>query len=350
MVIQTALDALPIIKNGLPMVLLANIIEALGGQLHGDPQTPIHSIASLEEAESGAISFLSNPKYAAQLAHTHASCVIVAPAAAESLDAEHNLANYIVTPNPYLYFAKLTQWWRQQKPVRGTPGIHPSAVVDPTAKIDPTASIGPLCVVEARAEIGANTILTSRITVGYDCKIGERCIIHPGVSIGADGFGFAPDNGAWVKIEQLGAVRIGNDVEIGANTCVDRGALKDTVLEDGVKLDNLIMIAHNVHVGKNTAMAAFVGISGSTTIGENCTFSGGAGVSGHLQLTDGVHVGAHTVISRSIPKKGQYTGLYPFEEHRDWERNAASLRQLNTLRTRIKSLEKELAALAAKMP
>ena len=332
------------------MVLLANIIEALGGDLHGQPETPIHKIASLEEACEGDIAFLSNPKYASQLAQTKASCVIVAPAAFEALEAEHKHTNYIVTANPYLYFAELTQWWRQQNPVRGTPGIHPSAVVDSSATIHPSASIGPLCVVEAGAEIGANTILTSRITVGYDCTIGQRCIIHPGVSIGADGFGFAPNKGTWVKIEQLGAVRIGDDVEIGANTCVDRGALNDTVLEDGVKLDNLIMIAHNVHVGKNTAMAAFVGISGSTTIGENCTFSGGAGVSGHLKLTDGVHVGAHTVISRSISEKGQYTGLYPFEEHRDWERNAASLRQLNTLRTRIKSLEKDLAALAAQMP
>lgn len=335
-------------------VELQEIVQALGGQISGPTNGPnsngslmIDSIASLEEATASSITFLSNPKYAAQLQTSKAGCVIVAPAV--QAQAQQRGA-CIITPDPYLYFARLTQWWRQRNPVRGEPGIHPSAVVDPTAVIDPTASIGPLCVVEARARIGAGTILTSRITVGHDCLVGERCIIHPGVSIGADGFGFASSKGRWEKIEQLGAVRIGNDVEIGANTCVDRGALSDTVIEDGVKLDNLIMIAHNVHVGAHTAMAAFVGISGSTTIGAHCTLAGGAGVSGHLTVADGVHVSAHTVISRSISEKGQYTGLYPFEEHRDWERNAASLRQLNSLRSRIKTLEKELAALSAQMP
>lgn len=328
-------------------VTLDEIVKALGGALHGDAATAITRLASLEDADATAIAFLSHPKYAAQLAGSLAACVIVAPGLQ---DAAVQRGNCIVTPDPYLYFARLTQWWRQRHPVRGEPGIHPSAVVHPAAQIDPGASIGPLCVVEARARIGAGTVLTSRITIGHDCVVGERCIIHPGVVIGADGFGFAPDQGTWVKIEQLGAVRIGNDVEIGANTCIDRGALSDTVLEDGVKLDNLIMIAHNVRVGKHTAMAAFTGISGSTTIGAHCTLAGGSGVSGHLQVADGVHVGAHTVISRSVGKPGHYTGLYPFEEHRDWERNAASLRQLNTLRGRIKSLEKELAALAAQMP
>lgn len=327
-------------------VTLAEIVEALGGELHGDAGLQITRLAPLEEADGQAIAFLSNPKYAAQLTASQAGCVIVAPAV-KDLAVQRGAC--LVTPDPYLYFARLTQWWRKLYPVRGEHGVHPSAVVHPTAQVHPTASIGPLCVVEANAQIGASTILTSRITVGHDCVVGERCIVHPGVVIGADGFGFAPDKGKWVKIEQLGAVHIGNDVEIGANTCIDRGALSNTVLEDGVKLDNLIQIAHNVHVGPNTAMAAFVGVSGSTKIGANCTFAGGAGLTGHIQIADGVHVSAHTVISRSIEQKGQYTGLYPFEEHRDWERNAVSLRQLNTLRSRIKTLEKELAALSAQL-
>lgn len=326
---------------------LADIVAALGGDLHGDGTAIIGHLAALEDADPTAIAFLSNPRYTSQLAQSQAGCVIVAPAV-EAAARERGAC--IVTPNPYLYFARLTQWWRQRHPVRGTPGIHPSAVVDATAQVHPTASIGPLCVVEAGARIGADTVLTSRITIGYGCTVGERCIIHPGAVIGADGFGFAQEQGEWVKIEQLGNVRIGNDVEIGANTCIDRGALNDTVLEDGVKLDNLIQIAHNVQVGAHTAMAAFVGVSGSSTIGAHCTLAGGAGVSGHLNIVDGVHVSAHTVISRSVTKKGQYTGLYPFEEHREWERNAASLRQLNTLRTRIKTLEKELAALSSQLP
>ena len=208
--------------------------------------------------------------------------------------------------------------------------------------VDPSASIGALCVVERGARIGAGTVLKSRVTVGENCVVGERCILHPGVVIGADGFGFAPNGETWEKIEQLGAVQIGNDVEIGANTCIDRGALQDTVIEDGVKLDNLIQIGHNVRVGRNTAMAGCVGVAGSANIGPNCTVGGGAIILGHLTVGANVNISAATVVSKSILKPGHYTGIFPVDENAAWERNAATLKQLHTLRDRIKAIEKKI--------
>jgi UDP-3-O-[3-hydroxymyristoyl] glucosamine N-acyltransferase len=183
--------------------------------------------------------------------------------------------------------------------------------------------------------------LHARVVVGDRCVVGARGILHSGAVIGADGFGFAPDQGRWEKIEQLGAVRIGDDVEVGANSCVDRGALEDTVLEDGVKLDNLVQIAHNVHVGAHTAMAGCVGVAGSARIGRHCTVGGGAIVLGHLELVDHVHISAATVVSRSIHKPGQYSGVFPFDDNASWEKNAATLRQLHALRDRLRALEKK---------
>jgi UDP-3-O-[3-hydroxymyristoyl] glucosamine N-acyltransferase len=214
-------------------------------------------------------------------------------------------------------------------------------VIDPDAVVHPGARIGPLCVVERGASIGAGTVLKSRVSVGENCVIGERCILHPGVVIGADGFGFAPDQGEWIKIEQLGAVRIGNDVEIGANTCIDRGALADTVIEDGVKLDNLIQIAHNVRIGKHTAMAGCVGVAGSANIGAYCTVGGGAGIIGHITIADHVNISSFSLVTRSILKPGHYTGVFPLDDNASWEKNAATLKQLHTLRERIKALEKK---------
>jgi UDP-3-O-[3-hydroxymyristoyl] glucosamine N-acyltransferase len=248
----------------------------------------------------------------------------------------------LVTDQPYLYFARVTQLWKREHVPPLVQRIHPSAVIDPSAQVHETAVIGPLCVVERGARIGADTVLKSRVTVGEGCVVGARCVIHAGVVIGADGFGFAPNQGRWEKIEQLGAVRIGNDVEIGANTCIDRGALQDTVLEDGVKLDNLIQIGHNVHVGAHTAMAGCVGVAGSATIGAHCTVGGGAVVLGHLTLADGVHVSAASVVTRSILQPGQYTGMFPIDDNASWEKNAATLKQLHRLRDRIKALEKAL--------
>jgi UDP-3-O-[3-hydroxymyristoyl] glucosamine N-acyltransferase len=315
---------------------LGQIIESLGGRLIGDPQRLIEKLAPLDTAQADALSFLSNPKYQSQLATTQAGCVIVSPAVVETTKVNTAL---IVADNPYHYFARLTQVWRQHTRVSDEPLVHPSAVIHPQAHVDVSARIGPLCVVERGAYIGANTWLKSGVTVGEDCRIGERCIVHAGVVIGADGFGFALFEGRWEKIEQLGAVRIGNDVEIGANTCIDRGALDDTIIEDGVKLDNLVQIGHNVHVGANTAMAGCAGVAGSARIGANCTVGGGAIVLGHLELADGVHISAASVVMRSIRQSGQYSGVFPIDDNASWEKNAATLRQLHRLRDRIKSLE-----------
>ena len=318
---------------------LGQIIESLGGRLLGDPNHLIQKLAPLDTAQADALSFLSNPKYQSQLATTQAGCVIVSPAVADATDAQIQL---IVADNPYHYFARLTQLWRQHTRVNDEPLVHVSAVIHPLAHVHATARIGPFCVIERGAHIGANTWLKSGITVGEDCHLGERCIVHAGVVIGADGFGFALFEGRWEKIEQLGAVRIGNDVEIGANTCIDRGALDDTVIEDGVKLDNLVQIGHNVHVGANTAMAGCAGVAGSARIGANCTVGGGAIVLGHLELADGVHISAASVVMRSIRQPGQYSGVFPIDDNASWEKNAATLRQLHRLRDRIKSLESVL--------
>lgn len=323
-------------------MLLGQIVDALGGMLEGGArEVEISRIAPLESAGPGDLSFLSNPRYQQQLAASKAACVIVAPAMREAAMVR---GACIVADNPYVYFARATQLWKQQRAPAGVAGVHPSAVVDPQAVVHPTATVGPLCVVERGAHIGAGTVLKSRVTVGEDCHVGARCILHAGVVIGADGFGFAPENGTWVKIEQLGAVRIGDDVEIGANTCIDRGALEDTVVEDGVKLDNLIQIGHNVHIGRHAAMAGCVGVAGSATIGAHCTVGGGAVVLGHLALADHVHISAASVVTRSLTQPGLYTGMFPIDENAKWEKNAATLKQLHALRERIKALEQALKA------
>lgn len=299
----------------------------------------VSGLAPLQTAKPSQISFLSQARYQSQLAASLAGCVIVGPAF-EAQAAQRNAA--IITDDPYLYFARLTRLWKRVHHPAAGPRIHPSAVIDPKAVIAGDAVIGPLCVIERGAEVGAGTVLKSRVTLGEDCKIGARCLVHSGVVIGADGFGFAPHQGQWEKIEQLGAVRIGNDVEIGANTCIDRGALDDTVIEDGVKLDNLIQIGHNVHIGKHTAMAGCVGVAGSARIGAHCTVGGGAVVLGHLTLADHVHISAASVVTRSILQAGQYTGMFPLDSNANWEKNAASLKQLSRLRERIKALESEI--------
>ena len=313
------------------------IVQALGGELFGDPDRQITRLAPLERAQPGELSFLVNPRLTSALVSSRAGCVIVGPALAEAARAR---GDCIVAADPHLYFARLTQLWRRLHGGAARPGIHPSAVVEEGALVDPSASVGALCFIGRGARIGAGTVLKARVTVGEDCVIGERCLIHPGAVIGADGFGFAPDAGRWEKIEQLGAVRIGDDVEIGANTCIDRGALQDTVIEDGVKLDNLVQIGHNVRVGRHTAMAGCVGVAGSATIGAHCTVGGGAVVLGHLTLADGVHISAATVVTRSILKPGHYTGVFPIDDNASWEKNAATLKQLHSLRERLKALEK----------
>ena len=324
---------------------LAAIVQALGGELHADSDLRINGLASLEAATPNQLSFVSNPRYQQQLRHSKAACVIVGPQLKEVALLR---GACIVSEQPYLYFAKVTQLWKKtllaSAPQENTkrPLIHPSAVIESGASVHPTAKVGALCVIERGAKIGAMTELKSRVTIGENCVIGDRCLLHSGVVIGADGFGFAPDGERWEKIEQLGSVRIGDDVEIGANTCLDRGALQDTVIEDGVKLDNLIQVGHNVRIGKNTAIAGCVGIAGSATIGAQCTIGGGAIVLGHLQIADHVHISAATVVSKSISKPGHYTGFFPLDDNASWERNAVTLKQLHRLRDRIKQLELEV--------
>ncbi len=310
-----------------------------GAVLHGDAQRRISRLASLASASTDCIGFFTGGVPVAQLQATQAGCVLVSPAW-ESVARQRG--DCIVLPNPHAGFARLTQWWKKQHAPAVEYRIHPSATVHPQAHVGEGAIIGPLCVVERGARIGAGTWLKSRVTISEDCTVGERCIIHPGAVIGADGFGFANDQGKWIKIEQLGAVRIGNDVEIGANTCVDRGALDDTVIEDGVKLDNLIQIAHNVHLGRNVAIAANAGIAGSTTVEEGVTIGGAANIMGHITLGKGVHISATSFASRSLTKPGQYTGFFPIDDNAAWEKNAATVKQLHQLRTRIKNLEEQL--------
>ncbi len=337
-------------------VRLGELARLLGAELRGDADRAIQRLAPLDTADAGSIAFLANPRYQAQLAQTQAACVIVSPALAEAAGARGDV---LVCADPYLAFARLTQWWAAQ--VRRAPaaGVHASAVVEEGAQVHPSASVGALAFVGRGARIGAGAVIGAQAHVGEDasvgegtvlkpramlafgCRFGARGILHGGAVIGADGFGFAPEQGRWVKIEQLGAVVIGDDVEIGANTCIDRGALEDTVVEDGVKLDNLIQIGHNCRIGAHTAMAGCVGVAGSTVIGRHCTFAGAAMILGHLQIADHVHVSVGTVISRSIHKPGVYSGFFPFDDNAAWEKNAATVKQLYALRERVRALERK---------
>ncbi|MES2978212.1 MAG: UDP-3-O-(3-hydroxymyristoyl)glucosamine N-acyltransferase [Pseudomonadota bacterium] len=340
---------------------LGFIVESLSADfsavLVGDPDVQISGLAPIETASGQQLTFISHVKYVSKLAQSAAGCVIVSPALRE---AAARRGPCIVADDPYRYYARVTQLWKRHTLPALPPAIHASAIIHSTAQlgagvsiaafavigegavIEDGAVIGEHCVVESRAVVGKQTRLAPRVTLGADCSLGDRCLLHPGVVIGADGFGFARHPGGWEKIEQLGAVRIGDDVEIGANTCIDRGALQDTLIEDGVKLDNLIQIGHNVRVGKNTAMAGCVGVAGSATIGANCTLGGGAIVLGHLELADDVHISAASVVTRSLLKPGHYTGIFPIDDNAAWEKNAATAKQLHSLRGRLKHLEKQL--------
>lgn len=337
-------------------VTVGQIAAELGGEVLGNASQPVQRIAPLTEADVDAIAFLSSARLRSQLESSAAGCVIVAPALREAVEARPSA---ILVDDPYLYFARLTQWWRRHlAPTRTPTGIHPTAVIGSGVRIGAGVSLGPFAVIGDGAEladgvvlgphvvigdrvsVGAGTRLAAGVQVGDDCRVGARGIVHGRAVIGADGFGFAPHAGAWEKIEQLGAVRIGDDVEIGAGTCIDRGALSDTVIEDGVKLDNLIQIAHNVHIGAHTAMAAFAGVAGSARIGRHCMIGGAAGIAGHIEICDHVQVSAFTLVSRSIRKPGHYAGAFPFDESANWEKNAATLRQLHAMRDRLRTLEK----------
>jgi UDP-3-O-[3-hydroxymyristoyl] glucosamine N-acyltransferase len=312
---------------------LAEIASRLGGRVAGDAATVIRQVASLEEAGAGQIAFLMGAKHRAKLVATRAAAVILSP-------AEENLTTRprIVCDNPYAYYARVSQIFNPL--VVQEPGVHPSAVVASDARLGARVSIGAGCVIGAGVSIGDDTCLYPRVVVYPGCSIGARCIVQAGAVIGADGFGNAREAGRWIKIPQLGSVRIGDDVEIGANTTIDRGHLGDTVIEDGARLDNQIQVGHNTRIGAHTAVAGCVGIAGSADIGRRCTFGGAAMVLGHLRIVDDVHVGAGTMVSRSILKAGEYAGFFPIDESKAWARNAVHIRHLGDLTDRIRVLEK----------
>jgi UDP-3-O-[3-hydroxymyristoyl] glucosamine N-acyltransferase len=341
---------------------LKDLVESVGGRLEGDPDILLSGIAPLESATASHITFLSNPKLRSQVKYTKAAALILTDSDCASIAGDFQGAR-VITDAPYVYFARAAQYFADKARIPVVPGVHSSANVAPTAKIARSAYIGPFvsveeeaeigenCIVEAGsfigrgAKVGANTHCHARVSLLALCRIGESCIVHSGAVIGADGFGFANEKGKWIKIPQTGRVVIGNDVEIGANTTIDRGALADTVIEDGVKLDNQIQIGHNCHIGAHTAMAGCVGVAGSAKIGKYCTFGGAAMVLGHLTIVDNVHISSGSMVSRSILEPGQYTGFYPLAKNAEWEKSAVIVRNLASMREKIRELEKALKSI-----
>lgn len=335
---------------------LGELAELVGAKLHGDPDSTVNSVATLQDAESGSISFLSNNRYRKYLASTSASAVILS----EEYLGECPVAA-LVCDNPYLAYARISAHMFPTEDIRA--GRHQSASISDSATVDPSAWIGPAVVIEDGADIGpdvqigpgcviskdvsvgANTVLLANVTLCRGVTIGSRVLIHPGAVIGSDGFGIANDDGIWVKVPQLGSVQVGDDVEIGANTTIDRGALRDTVIGNGVKLDNQIQIAHNVEIGDNSAIAACTGIAGSTKIGKNSTIGGGVVVVGHLEFADDVHFSAESLVTRSFSEPGYYSGNLPAMPNREWRKTIAHLRHLDDMAKRIKELEKRLSEL-----
>jgi UDP-3-O-[3-hydroxymyristoyl] glucosamine N-acyltransferase len=330
---------------------LSQLATYLDAELVGEPDYLIHGIATLQSADAGRISFVANPAYQKHLTTTRAGALIIGA----QLAAEF-AGNKLVVANPYLSYARLTGLFDTRP--SSYQGIHPSSVVDSSAALGEGVSIGANAVIGAGVSlgtgvqigagtfigedsiIGAGTRLAANVTLYHGVVVGCDCIIHSGAVIGADGFGFAPQGRAWVKIHQLGGVVIGDRVEIGANTAVDRGALDNTVISDGVKLDNLVQIGHNVRIGKNTAIAADTAIAGSTVLGENCTISGCVGITGHLSLADNVHITAMSMVSSSIAQAGSYSSGTPIATTSEWRKNAARFRRLDNMAKRLKMLEK----------
>jgi UDP-3-O-[3-hydroxymyristoyl] glucosamine N-acyltransferase len=352
---------------------LSHLVALFGGEVraflqHADVSlNPVlQGFQSLDKGFASHLGFLSSVKYREQLLETQLGVVLV------RADAFADLQQYVVAQrtlegpfplawlvsDPYLYYAKVQQWWVDHSEFKPAAGIHSSAVVDSQAHVDASASVGPNVVIGAGSVVGARVRLEAGVVLGRDtrvgngsrlypnvtiydeCVIGDECILHSGCVIGADGFGFANEQGRWVKIPQIGRVVLANHVEVGANTTIDRGALDDTLIGFGVKLDNQIMVAHNVHIGEHTAMAGCVGIAGSTHIGARCTIGGAAMILGHLDIPDGTHISAATTVMSSIKQAGAYTGIFPLEEHKAWEKTAVSLRQLVKLRTELRELQK----------
>ena len=332
---------------------LAEIAARFGGRLVGEARVLIRQVGTLERAGEGEIAFLANPRYRGQLASTRASAVILGP----DFESLTSLPR-IVSDDPYLCFARVAQCLNPSPGVQR--GIAPGATVSPGARVDASARIeagvtievgatvgagcwiGAGCIVGSGVTLGAQSRLFPSVVIYAGCRIGARAVVHSGAVIGADGFGFARDGDRWLKIPQIGSVIIGDDVEIGANTTIDRGTIEDTVIEDGVKLDNQIQIGHNCHVGANSAIAGCAGLAGSVRVGRRCTIGAGSIVLGHLSICDDAHISADTVVSRPIRQPGRYTGMYPFDDHESWTRNTALVRHLAELAERVRKLERQL--------
>ena len=329
---------------------LGELAVRFGLELAGDPAQLVTGVATLQSAGPGTVSFLANPSYRRHLATTRASAVVLDAASAPSCPVAA-----LVSGNPYAAYARIAQVLHPEP--AAPPGIHPTAVVDGDAELAPDASVGPLAVVEAGAtvaagaaigpgchlmrgaKIGPGSRLVARVTVYPGVVLGSRCVVHAGAVLGADGFGFAPERDGYVKVPQVGGLRIGDDVDIGANTTIDRGAIEDTVIEDGVKLDNLVQVGHNVRIGAHTVVAGCVGISGSTTVGRRCMIGGAVGIAGHLELGDDVIVTGYSLVTRSLRGPGMYSSGMPAVPAAEWRRTVARLRRLPAMERRIALLE-----------
>lgn len=335
-----------------PAFTAGELAERFALELRGDAAASVTGVATLANAGHGQLAFLSNPHYRSQLADSAASIVVLR---ADAADAAPGTA--LIARDPYTAFAKIAALFepRSAQPA----GIHPGAAIDPSASVSPQAHVGPFVsigarsVVEAGASIGPGCVIGEDCTVGEGCELiarvtlvtrvtlGRRVRIHPGAVLGADGFGLAMDAGHWIKVPQLGGVRIGDDGEIGANTCIDRGAIEDTELAEDVRLDNLIQIGHNVRIGAHTAIAGCAAVAGSAKIGRYCLIGGAAGVVGHLEICDKVTVTAMSLVTHSIHEPGEYSSGTPLSDNRTWRRNAARFRQLDTLARRVNALQKD---------
>lgn len=330
---------------------LGTIAERVGLSLRGDADCTIEGVCTIEPGKPGHIGFLANPRYRPQLAHTRAEAVVLS-----ERDAEHYAGNALIAKDPYLAFARVARLFEPAPRELGDPlhasaviaddavlgvdvRVGPNSVIGAGARIEDGVHIGPNCVVEADATIGAHSHLTSGVHVGARCVLGARCRVQPGAVIGGRGFGLARGPQGWEDVPQLGRVSIGDDVEVGANTTIDRGAIEDTVIADGVKIDNLVQIAHNVHIGAHTAIAGCAAIAGSTRIGANCLIGGGVGINGHVELCDGVIVLGFTMVTRSITEPGQYGSGWPVEPARTWHGQVRRLRKLDKLEARVAQLE-----------
>lgn len=335
------------------MLTLGDIAATVGAHLcGGDITTPVHGVATLQQAGPQQISFLSNPQYRKFLAGTRAAAVILS-----RQDAPACPVPTLLSDQPHVTYARVASLFVE--PRSGHGGIHPTAYVNPTAQVAESAWIGPHCTVEAEAVIGprvfvgpncvigrssilgADTALIAHVTVCHEVRVGERVLIHPGAVLGSDGFGLAYDQGRWIKVPQLGGLQLGDDVEIGANTTIDRGALDDTIIEEGVKLDNQIQVAHNVRIGAHTVLAGCVGIAGSVHIGHHCMLGGGVGVAGHLQIADHVRITGMSLVTKSIREPGSYSSGLRVEKNQLWNKISARLRQLDDLARRLVALEKK---------